>query len=142
MAGPGDPNDVNVSEEGSYTDVRHGPPDDAGVLSRDAPVAEPPVAPDRPTRLQGRNTRAQMEGPDLRRSLRSAAEVEAARPRPPQDPLRVALLSMLLLVSLGAMGVLWLGRTPRSTADPPKPVPVEEIGGVPVRRGLQDVPKE
>ena len=128
-----------TEEEGQYVQSTEGPADDTTVHTRQTPGIAPDLAPS--VALRGNAATPAPELVSLRRSVRSAAEVERERPRPPArpwNPLVTGLVVFALMVGIGSIGLVTFLQRDRPAepviAAPPGPT---EIGGVPVRRGMK-----
>jgi hypothetical protein len=134
MSGRTDPDGVSVTEKSrGYSASTDGPAADTAVHSRETPMPVEWVStePVRPTGGKNRDV------PDVRKSLRTADDVERARGRELPHWLPMAGAAVIALVVLAA-GLVYVVRLAQTSGPPPKPEkpPVEEVEGVPVRKGL------
>jgi len=139
MSGRTDADGVSVNEkQRGYSGSSAGPPDDTSVHSRETPMpvewtSSEPVR--SPAPLRG----GADDIPDVRKSLRKVEEVERDRAigMPTWAPM---LAGIVLLVVLLAGGVAVVVRMAQSQTPPPRPAPapIEDLEGVPVRKGLNN----
>lgn len=134
MSGRSDADGVSVNErQRGYSGSTIGPADDTGVHMRETPLPVEWTGPD-PTRAPPTPV---SNIPDVRKSLRKTEEVERDRVQPTAPWAPYAAMGVLLLVVLASAAVAAI-RFSQSNTPPPKapPPPIEDLEGVPVRKGL------
>jgi hypothetical protein len=130
--------EVSVTEDATgYVSTTEGPVDDTIVHTRSTPgivsdlehAPAPPVARDV----------VELEGPNIRKSMRKPEEVEKHRVRRARgsNPLLVGTLLSLFILSVGATALLLILQREDRAPPPAPPPPPAEIGGVPVRHGMK-----
>lgn len=127
-----DPDDVSVTEKSpGYSASTDGPLIDAASHSRETPMPVQWVS------EISRGPAPASNVPDMRKSLRKADDVERDRVRKLPSWLPLVAAGVFLIVLL-AGGVAVVVRMAQSNAPKPKPEkpPIEEVEGVPVRKGL------
>jgi hypothetical protein len=127
-----------TGDEGHYVQSTDGPVADTTVHTRQTPGIAPAVNPELVPR--GKDADPDPDLLNLRRAVRSAAEVDRARPRrmQPWSPVVTGLVAFALIVGLGTIGLLAFLQRDRSSEPVVQPAPgPTEIGGVPVRKGMK-----
>jgi hypothetical protein len=136
MSGRIEPDDgVSVTERSrGYSSSAGGPADDTSAHT------ENPTTPIEWRRDEEKRapTHPNADLPDLRRSLRTADEVERDRPRhtPGWVPIAVAVAVFVVVVAAGGAAITVVVAQQRDVPPPAAPAPLEELEGVPVRKGL------
>ena len=132
---PRDP--VSVQEKGGYRNAPDGPREDTAAYSRDNTSHQP----DRPGHIDDASLRgggSQGVLPNLRRSVRSADEIDRRRRRemPSWVPYALATVALVAIMSVGVFAVLQATARPEGLVVEPREPRLEEMNGVPVREDL------